>query len=127
MPAAAAAQASSSEAAQTFSRCLYVGAAPSDLAGCFTWEPYGEVLTVSDHRADGWSILVELWINGRLSRTCWDTNGASNGSVTCNFEIAEGTRIDFYIAQAKYSTCTSYSPSLGCDKGRWAGPFVGYA
>ncbi|HET6448075.1 MAG TPA: hypothetical protein VFG31_03115 [Conexibacter sp.] len=94
------------------------------ILGNFVFTAKGEHVAVEDTHVDGWSILVEVWIRGKLSRTCWDRNGAGIGYRDCNFSIAEGTPLTLYIAQAHYPSCRHKgSPSSGCKKNHWAGPF----
>jgi hypothetical protein len=97
-----------------------------DVLGAFGFAPYDELVHVEDDCADGWSIVVELWWDSRLRRTCWATKGAGTDNW-CDFEIPEGKKIWFYIAQARRSTCKQHRPDRNCAKRRWGGAFVGYA
>lgn len=82
---------------------------------------------VADMCTDSWSIEAELFWGGeqrRPRKTCWAYR--SEWSACKPFELAKGTRVWVYIAQARRSTCDDpkFDRSLGCDKNHWKLAFV---
>lgn len=55
--------------------------------GCFN--SYGDHFTIADYRADGYRAVVEWRTDYGRTGECHDSNGADNGAVDCNEDLAE--------------------------------------
>lgn len=99
---------------------------------------------VNDNKADGFSVMVELWYGGALRHVCWDLNGAASGAGNaCTFNIPKGQPITFFISEGTFPSwracwrrdkkrrlwrpsgkafCSQFVPGRGKRPDYWAGP-----
>jgi hypothetical protein len=99
---------------------------------------------VNDNKADGYSVMVELWYGGGLRHVCWDLHGAASGvGNSCNFRIRKGTPVTFFISEGTFSSwracwrrdkrrrlwrpsgqafCSQFVPGRGKRPDYWGGP-----
>jgi hypothetical protein len=57
-------------------------------------------VTVNDLKTDGWAVMVELWIGGKLRHVCWDTHSAASPDQgICHFRIPKGQGVTFFVAE----------------------------
>jgi hypothetical protein len=89
--------------------------------GEFTFNPAGEKVRLYDAQPDRWGMLLELWWDGKLRRWCYNTKGA-NSSQRCDFNIPEGKRITFYLAEISWAWFDCKRQGCGKRKHMWAGP-----
>lgn len=59
----------------------------TEARGCFY--SYGDHFTIGDYRADGYRAVVEWETDYGRTGECHDANGADNGDVDCNENLAE--------------------------------------
>ena len=87
----------------------------------FTYKPYGERVQLTDHAANRWGVLLEVWYGGKLQRWCYAADGRSQ---RCNFSIKDGRNLRFFIAEFDKSRWDDCAPSKGCGKRPhyWGGP-----
>ena len=90
--------------------------------GEFEFRPFGEKVSLRDSRPDGWGMLLELWWDGKLRRWCYNTKGGDAGPQKCDFEIPEGKKITFYLAEISYAWFKCKRQGCGKRKHMWAGP-----
>jgi hypothetical protein len=70
---------------------------------------YGEVFTVYDECADGWSAVVRVDIapyqsNNGYDFTIWNDNSAAGSPVTTNRSYAEGTGVCMQAGSGEHSS-----------------------
>lgn len=70
-------------------------------AGSAKFESYGEIVTLYDHRSDGYGIGAHVFVNGNYKTTV-----STAGSNTHNLSIAEGARVTIGVyVKANGQTC----------------------
>jgi hypothetical protein len=99
---------------------------------------------VNDNKADGYSVMVELWYGGGLRHVCWDTHGAESGvGNACTFNIRKGQPLTFFISEGNFGSwracwrrdkkrrlwrpsgqafCSQFVPGRGKRPDYWGGP-----
>lgn len=78
-------------------------------AGAAGYKSDGEIFTVHDYVADGYSTVGYLYSYDTDSwHTCLNTNGASGAAKTCNYSFAEGSEVYYYVCTYKSSTGLDY-------------------
>jgi hypothetical protein len=78
------------------------------------FQSYGEVFTVHDYDADGYSTVGYLYSSSpgdEYWHTCLNTNGAAGAAKTCNYEFEEDYAVTYYVCKYKTSTGLDYDCS----------------
>lgn len=77
-----------------------------------TFKSYGEIFTVHDYSADGYSTVGYLYTwNGsawKLHGSAWDRNGYAGPPVTKNFSIPEGTPVAYDACLVTHDHTTAF-------------------
>ncbi len=71
---------------------------------CAEFQSYGEIMTVHDYSADGYSTVALLDWEGGGEYQCWNRNGAAGAAATCDYDFTEGLKISYQVCKYKAST-----------------------
>ncbi|GHI10241.1 hypothetical protein AQI88_39415 [Streptomyces cellostaticus] len=74
----------------------YMGWVSNEAHGNFTFESYGEVVTVRDTASDGWGIEVQVY-DGKTSKLSYCRVAGDGKSKKCDMSFPEGHRLSFDI------------------------------
>ncbi|WP_405723806.1 hypothetical protein OG607_16070 [Streptomyces sp. NBC_01537] len=78
------------------------------------FQSYGEVFTVHDYDADGYSTVGYIYSyspGDQYTHTCLNTNGAAGAAKTCNYEFEEDYLVSYQVCKYKTSTGLDYDCS----------------